>query len=75
MPNRAQGQNVKVTISFPAKVWEAVGKMAHEDGVSRTEFLRRAIATEEFRREVRDARGKLVVELEDGTRERIRFPY
>lgn len=75
MAHRIQDEKVKVTISFPAKVWDAVEEMARQDDVSRTEFLRRAISTEAFRREIRDSHGKLVVELEDGTKERVRFPY
>jgi len=36
----------RVSINLPARVWEALEQLAQEDGISKTEALRRAITTE-----------------------------
>lgn len=74
-PVRAKPAIAKVTVNLPWKVWEALVALADEDQVSRTEALRRAISTEVFRHAIQREGSRLVVEKEDGTRERIHFPY
>ncbi len=66
---------VKVTVNLPVKVWKALTDIAEEEHISKTEALRRAISTEVFRRLVEKEGASLVVEKDDGTRERVRFPY
>ncbi len=65
----------KLTVNLPWKVWEALRTMAEEDGISKTEALRRCISTEVFRRSIEKEGGRLVVERPDGTKERVHFPY
>ena len=36
----------RVTVNLPYRVWEVVGELADQQGVSKTEVLRRAISTE-----------------------------
>lgn len=65
----------KVTVNLPEKVWGAVERRAGEEGVTRTEILKRAISLENFVHETRQAGGSLVIERPDGTIERMVFPY
>lgn len=67
-------ESVRVTVNFPVAVWLHVEAMAAEQGVSRTEALRRCISTEVFRREVEAEGAYLVVRRPDGDA-RVRFPY
>jgi hypothetical protein len=75
MASSRQPSVAKLTINLPWKVWEALSTMAEEDGISKTEALRRCISTEAFRRSVEKEGGRLVVEGPDGSRERVNFPY
>lgn len=68
-------ERTKVTIQFPLKIWEGVERMAQEDKISRTEFLRRAISTEQFRRQIRDEGAELLVRRRDGELEKLLFAY
>ncbi len=66
---------VRLTVNLPVKVWKALEAMAEEDGISKTEALRRAISTEAFRREIDKEGSQLVIQTAGGNLERVRFPY
>lgn len=69
-PRRAGTQ--KVTIDVPVQLWEALGRMAIEDGSSRAEALRGCIRTEVWRRETVARGARLIVETDEGRTE-VRF--
>jgi hypothetical protein len=66
---------VKVTITFPERLWKLVEQIAADEGVTRTEVLRRAISLEKLRRDVVKEGGSLIVVKHDGSQERLYFPY
>ncbi len=49
-----------LTISLPKEMRRQLAKAAKADGTSRSEFVRRALKTELFRRTLRAARAELV---------------
>lgn len=65
----------RVTVNLPTKVWDALEAAAHEDGITRTEALRRAISVDLYFRGQIAKGGMIVVEHPDGTSERVVFPY
>jgi Ribbon-helix-helix protein, copG family len=66
---------VKLTVNLPPRVWEVLKRLAEEQGITKTEALRRAISTEAFRHEVQKSGGRIMVERKDGSVERVVFPY
>jgi len=66
---------VKVTINFPERLWKLVEQIAADEGVTRTEVLRRAISLEKLRKDVVKEGGQLAVVKRDGSQERLFFPY
>jgi metal-responsive CopG/Arc/MetJ family transcriptional regulator len=50
-----------VTISVPAAIRKQLTKAAKADGVTQSEFVRKALKTELFRRSLRAARAELLV--------------
>jgi hypothetical protein len=66
---------VKVTINFPIRLWAWVEQMAKEEGVTRTELLRRAISLEKLRLDLEKEGSKLGVIDKDGTVERLHFSF
>ena len=70
-----QSQIVRVTANFPIRVWDEVVRMAQADAITKTEALRRCISTEVFRRQIEAEGARLVVQMPDGTLQRVRFPY
>ena len=65
----------RLTVNLPERVWRAVVDMAEEDGISKTEALRRCISTEMFIRQLKKEGSDLIVKRPGGTLERITFPY
>jgi predicted transcriptional regulator len=50
-----------VTISVPAAIRKQLTKAAKADGVTQSEFVRKALKTELFRRSLRAARAELLL--------------
>jgi len=56
-------------------VWDVVGELAEQQGISKTEVLRRAVSTEKFVYDTLSEGDRLVVRKPDGTLEHVNFPY
>jgi hypothetical protein len=66
----------RVTVNLPWKVWQVVLDIAGQDGITRTEALRRCISTEAWRRNVVGKEGgQILVRKPDGSFERVVWPY
>jgi len=65
----------RVTLNLPWKVWDVVGELAEQQGISKTEVLRRAVSTEKFVYDTLSEGDRLVVRKPDGTLEHVNFPY
>lgn len=74
-PNGTRPTAVKVTMTLPVRVWDVVNRLADEQGISRTEMLRRCISTENWRHDVEQAGGEVQERAADGTVTRVKFPW
>jgi hypothetical protein len=66
---------VRVTVDLPGPVWDALVQMADEDGVTKTEMLRRSISVLHFVRSLTTEDSTLMVQTADGELERVVFPW
>ncbi len=71
---RPVAETVKVSMNLPRDEVESVAKIADEKGITKTDVVRRGLAAEKFIEELPD-NAKLLVELPDGTIQRVVFPW
>ena len=65
---------VRVTLDLPWSVWQALVRMAEDQGVTKTEMFRRSISAMNFISSLgRDE--KLMIESADGELEDVVFPW
>jgi hypothetical protein len=64
----------RVNVNLPLKAWEALEVAAEEDGITRTEALRRAISVDLFFRARWREGTQVVLDRRDGSSERVVSP-
>ncbi len=70
---REAAEPVRLSLKVPAEVAATIKSMAKERNTSVTRVVRDAIETEQFLREAKRGRSKLIIEDENGDRERVLF--
>lgn len=66
---------VKVSMNLPMSEAAVVAEMAQDRHITKTDVVRRAIALEQFVEDVLAKNGKILIEREDGTVERVLLPW
>ncbi len=66
---------VRVSINLRPEAAEAAQEIAKKRQITKTDVVQRGIALEKVIEDISDRKGSLVVELPDGTRERILLPW
>ena len=57
----------RLTVNLPARVWDVLEATVREDGITRTEALRRAIVVENYIRQRIAAGDEIVIRRQDGS--------
>jgi predicted DNA-binding protein len=57
----------KTSVNLPQEAVDALKEMADKKGTSQAEILRRAISTEKFLNDTMAQKGKILIQLPDGT--------
>ncbi|MGH2548676.1 MAG: ribbon-helix-helix protein, CopG family [Thermomicrobiales bacterium] len=64
---------VRLSVNITPEVAEAIQALARSRGITVSELVRSALATEKFLADEQRKNKKLLLEAEDGTRERVVF--
>ena len=66
---------VRVSMNLRPEAAKAAEEIAEKRNITKTDVVQRGIALEKVLEDINERKGALIVELPDGTRERILIPW